>query len=515
MKLTILQVASLIEHRGDDMLFVSRTAKKFKVEDMFEGLGELGEQERVKSFVKQGVNKALGYVTLRPEKKWIVIKTLVEEGHHLTARRIANIRPNDDQMLMNLFGVEIDDEAAQEELERRKETCVRVPDDVSIVWIDSLESLMANKERILLAKGPLAADVEWLPEISDRQGLSPAQIIQFARRDAIYLLDVGFTSEVRKTSEFDEFMFELMTSVKAVWGFGLEMDCKVLSRTFPGSSWCSILRQKARNVSPSSNESLKGLAERILGKSVDKEQQMSDWSRRPLLPEQVEYAAADSYVLLLLHDVLFGDNGESLTFEETSVPIRPFIVQPVKHQCLPSHSEGGMKFFCDEQLKRVAKMLRAINIDCLYEPCGGKRSVALRARLAKAQSEGRIFLSSDNALKGMRGVYVLEAKDNEDRFHEIVQEFNIPLDQSAILLRCTKCNGPGFEVITRDEARALKPDVVNAYVYEVVDLFFRCSTCNNVVWQGKKFREVQARMERLISLVPQAHEPTTDTNQSE
>ena len=46
------------------------------------------------------------------------------------------------------------------------------------------------------------------------------------------------------------------------------------------------------------------LLERLLGISHSKHRQRDDWSRRPLEPEQLEYAAADTHYLLHLRDIL-------------------------------------------------------------------------------------------------------------------------------------------------------------------------------------------------------------------
>lgn len=50
--------------------------------------------------------------------------------------------------------------------------------------------------------------------------------------------------------------------------------------------------------------SLADVVERELGETLPKEEQTSDWSRRPLTHEQVEYAARDAEVLLPLADRL-------------------------------------------------------------------------------------------------------------------------------------------------------------------------------------------------------------------
>jgi ATP-dependent Lhr-like helicase len=46
------------------------------------------------------------------------------------------------------------------------------------------------------------------------------------------------------------------------------------------------------------------VSERELGLSLDKSEQTSDWSRRPLDADQVRYAALDAEILLELHERL-------------------------------------------------------------------------------------------------------------------------------------------------------------------------------------------------------------------
>jgi hypothetical protein len=51
----------------------------------------------------------------------------------------------------------------------------------------------------------------------------------------------------------------------------------------------------------SKHKSLCKISELVLGKTVDKEETISDWCRRPLRQIQLAYAALDAHVLLLIY----------------------------------------------------------------------------------------------------------------------------------------------------------------------------------------------------------------------
>ena len=59
-----------------------------------------------------------------------------------------------------------------------------------------------------------------------------------------------------------------------------------------------VPRNDVPNVSSSSRSGLAGLVERTLGLPLDKNEQVSAWSRRPLTERQLTYAALDAFVLI-------------------------------------------------------------------------------------------------------------------------------------------------------------------------------------------------------------------------
>ena len=58
-------------------------------------------------------------------------------------------------------------------------------------------------------------------------------------------------------------------------------------------------------IKKSKERGLSGLTERILGSPLDKNEQISDWSKRPLKSTQINYAALDAYCLIEIYDHLY------------------------------------------------------------------------------------------------------------------------------------------------------------------------------------------------------------------
>ena len=65
-----------------------------------------------------------------------------------------------------------------------------------------------------------------------------------------------------------------------------------------------ITSRKKHKKNISGGHKLGEVCERELGLYLDKSQQTSDWTTRPLHPDQLDYAAVDAEVLILLHRVL-------------------------------------------------------------------------------------------------------------------------------------------------------------------------------------------------------------------
>ena len=89
--------------------------------------------------------------------------------------------------------------------------------------------------------------------------------------------------------------------VKVIHNAGFEK--KVLKAS--GLALCGVFDTmvESKRIRPEAldGHTLAKVCERELGASLDKSQQRSNWSRRPLDSEQLQYAAMDAEVLLTLH----------------------------------------------------------------------------------------------------------------------------------------------------------------------------------------------------------------------
>jgi prolyl-tRNA editing enzyme YbaK/EbsC (Cys-tRNA(Pro) deacylase) len=175
------------------------------------------------------------------------------------------------------------------------------------------------------------------PDESDGTTHPPVELLQIALRERVFLLDLRalllppppspspLTPAERAV---DSLLTHLLASpwlIKA--GLGLAHDLRRLSASYPrlpcfrpaptpSAATEQLLplrshvdlpllaRATLPTPPPGPVPSLSRLCEAALGLPLDKRQQRSAWSRRPLSPAQIRYASADAHVLTALFDAL-------------------------------------------------------------------------------------------------------------------------------------------------------------------------------------------------------------------
>jgi hypothetical protein len=185
--------------------------------------------------------------------------------------------------------------------------------------------------------GVVGIDCEWRPYSSNSLP-TKVSIVQIATPVSVYLFDMVAADDALFAAEFATFMETLMKNQSilkignscaadpiicarlmiGISGYGLNGDIKRLKDSFPYYSEAfsldptsvldlSVPASRALcaryNLTNSfqtlpASVGLSQLSFIVLGQGVDKSMQCSDWQRRPLLAEQITYAALDALVLL-------------------------------------------------------------------------------------------------------------------------------------------------------------------------------------------------------------------------
>jgi prolyl-tRNA editing enzyme YbaK/EbsC (Cys-tRNA(Pro) deacylase)/predicted DNA-binding WGR domain protein len=239
---------------------------------------------------------------------------------------------------------------------------------VPIMYVDSLEQLAALEEEVRSSCARAGAnashegvfgqfavlgmDVEWEPENRCKSGSKsspnakqhPASIVQLAAPHVVLIIDIirlsaGSTvPSARSASAVSAIasFFATVFAISIIIGFGLETDIRKLQTSFSPALECfnrlprvvdlrrcaveHRAQPNAGKLSCMSNKSLSSLVEDFVGKSLDKEQQLSHWGERPLCQDQLDYAALDAHVLLQIAARAWankGDKGEGIGETET------------------------------------------------------------------------------------------------------------------------------------------------------------------------------------------------------
>ncbi len=135
-----------------------------------------------------------------------------------------------------------------------------------------------------------------------------------------------------------------------------------------------------------------------------------------------------------------------------------------------------MKFIADVMLGRLAKRMRLLGFDVLYD-----RAFDDNAVIRLSLEQDRVILTRDTALVARplasRHIFV-KSDDVRTQLEQILSA--VPPEETALpLTRCSACNHPLLGA-PKAEIR----DSVPGYVYDKYAVFLRCPSCGRVYWRG-------------------------------
>lgn len=148
-------------------------------------------------------------------------------------------------------------------------------------------------------------------------------------------------------------------------------------------------------------------------------------------------------------------------------------------------------FVVDANLGALARLLRLLGCDVLYDPDLDDAEIAERSR-----SGHRIVLTRDRELLKRsavtHGVYV-RSDDPEEQAAQVVARLDIA-DRLDPLSRCVRCGGPLVDADAEQVRAQVPPRSRNAY-----ERFSRCASCGAVYWRGTHYAELEAKVERILA----------------
>jgi len=149
-----------------------------------------------------------------------------------------------------------------------------------------------------------------------------------------------------------------------------------------------------------------------------------------------------------------------------------------------------IRFLCDRNLGRLAKWLRILGYDTLWD-----RGDANNDFLGKAWQAGRILLTRKRNLDASRfeRLIVLKSDRVEEQICEILEILSIKPDPADRMTLCLRCNTK-LEAVMESEVQGTVPE----YVYQNRTFFKRCPICKRIYWPGTHARNIEEMVRMRI-----------------
>ncbi|NXA40487.1 MUT7 Exonuclease, partial [Eudromia elegans] len=383
-----------------------------------------------------------------------------------------------------------DTEKAENYEEVKKKYYYQLPiPRANIHFLQTLEEMLPCWEKVLKPGQVVGIDMEWRPSFGV-VGKPRVSLLQLAVGEEVFLLDLPQLLEKaereHETEQLSQFIQRLYLDPGITkLGYGMSGDLNSLAAT------CSALKdvdKQAQGVvdlltvdkqvdvlapEPSCEDrafrqperGLSLLVQHVLGKPLDKTEQLSNWEKRPLREEQILYAASDAYCLLEVYGKLlkdpasFGLNSD-LTASLVGKPsIKPRAKkQPLNKQEVPASSGQHCKKFvkeascpadpispkefsvvCDNMLQGLGRYLRCLGVDVrILENEDDHRKAAEIAR-----QEGRVILTSGLPYQTLqsqvgegRCFSVNCSEKAKEQALQVLKHFNVQVTLADIFSRC-------------------------------------------------------------------------------
>ncbi len=155
-----------------------------------------------------------------------------------------------------------------------------------------------------------------------------------------------------------------------------------------------------------------------------------------------------------------------------------------------------MRFLADGMLGRLVRWLRILGYDTAFPADTDDKNL-----IDIAVAENRILLTMDTELykksisQGITA-HLVEPNGHLNRLASLASRFNLRLDLDEETSRCPICNSV-LQRIRRGEAEGRVP----SSSFSLAKIFWECTGCGKLYWQGSHWRNIRARLEDVKKLL--------------
>ncbi|XP_047686545.1 exonuclease mut-7 homolog isoform X4 [Prionailurus viverrinus] len=436
-----------------------------------------------------------------------VVQLLASPGNEAVAAQCAlGLSVPEEQLpatvAAELRRLELQERVARAPLEDRKGDYYQLPiarEDIHFLasWED-----LARHEEVLLQPGQVVGvDMEWRPSFGTG-GRPQASVMQLAVEGRVFLLDLPVLSRPaggQVSKAFSGLVSRLLSDPSITkLGYGLAGDLRSLGASCPalahvekqlrgGLDLLRVHRQMRVVNMPAGgtyeSRGLRGLSllvQQVLGKPLDKTQQLSNWDRRPLSEGQLVYAAADAYCLLEVHQALSREPASFSLSEDLARSLQPGCSErpgarepprlqeasalpwqvPVaeREDTTPEVPARAFRVVCDNMLQGLARSLRCLGAD--VRVLGTNEDHRRAAEVAR--QEGRIILTSGLPYHKLRDqvgagrcLWVDCSLKARQQAKAVLRHFNVRVTHADIFSRCQACNCDQYLKVSKDTMKQL------------------------------------------------------------
>ncbi|MCX6165409.1 MAG: twitching motility protein PilT [Ignavibacteriae bacterium] len=140
------------------------------------------------------------------------------------------------------------------------------------------------------------------------------------------------------------------------------------------------------------------------------------------------------------------------------------------------------KFICDVQLGRLAKYLRMLGFDTLYNNKYNEKEVIKISNVEKRTVLTRNVFLLKNSLV-VRG-YWIRSQDPHAQIIQVIHYSDL-LSQMKSFYRCSECNGL-LEPVSKDIILDRLLPNTKKYFNE----FHKCNSCDKIYWKGSHYKKI-------------------------